>query len=467
MKATGWLRALTTGTRVIVGAALAVVIVVVVIAAVGFPVPVLARDPLRIIDTPTPSETVAVCPGPLLATGRTFGAAGSVSVASPASVVSGSPEGTPRDEAISTSVDDGPRVLRLDPTGDVPAAVAAAQSASVADDDLSGFAAAACTSPQFESWLVGGATTTGSADLVVLSNAGDVAATVQLTVYTSTGALTPPGGRDVVVGAGSQVVLPLAGLVLGELAPVIRVQAEGSAVVAHLQTSRTQTLQPVGIDVTGPSTAPAERQRIVGLVTPAPGEGAASNVATASVRLLAPSQAVSARIIVFPVGSAQPVGEPVEVPLTAGIPLEIDLPGLSAGTYTIDVSASSPIVAAGWSSTAADGPRDNAWVAASPALDEPTYVAVAPASDGASSSFRVLADDAPARVTLTPLDGGAPVEIALEADGSQSIAVPSGVWRVEASGTIFASIGYSGPAALAGYPVPASAEASAAIVVVP
>ncbi len=467
MRPRAWLRALTTGTRVLIGAALAVVIVVVVVAAVGFPVPGLAREALRIVDTPTPSETVAVCPGPLLATGRTFGAAGSLSVASPASLVSGFPEGTPREEVLSASVGEGPRVLRLDPTGDVPAAIAAAQSASVADDDLSGFAAAACTSPQFESWLVGGATTTGSADLVVLSNPGDVAATVQLTVYTSTGALTPPGGRDVVVAAGSQVVLPLAGLALGELAPVIRVQAEGSAVVAHLQTSRTQTLQPVGIDMIGPTTAPAERQRIVGLVTPAPGEGAASNVATASVRLLAPSQAVAARITVFAVGSSLPVGEPVDVPLTAGIPLEVDLPGLSAGTYTVDVSASSPIVAAGWSSTAADGLRDNAWIAASPALDEPSYVAVAPAASGAASSFRVVADNAPARVVLTPLDGGSPVEIALDPGGSQSVAVPSGVWRVEASGTIFASIGYAGPAALAGYPVSASAEASAAVVIVP
>lgn len=467
MRATGWLRALTTGTRVLVGAALAVVLVIVVIAAVGFPAPGLARDALRIVDTPTPSETVAVCPGPPLATGRTFGAAGSVSVAGPASLVSGSPDGSPREETLSASAGEGPQVFRLDPAGDVPAVVAAAQSASVADDDLSGFAATACTSPQFESWLVGGATTTGSADLVVLSNPGDVAATVQLTVYTSTGALTPPGGRDVVVAPGSQVVLPLAGLVLGELAPVIRVQAEGSAVAAHLQTSRTQTLQPVGLDVTGPSTAPAERQRIVGLVTPPPGEGAASNVATASVRLLAPSEAVSARITVFAVGSTQPVGTPVDVPLAASVPLEIDLPGLAAGTYTIEVSASSPIVAAGWSSTAADGVRDTAWIAASPSLDEPSYVAVAPAADGASSSFRVVADDAPARVTLTPLEGGAPVELALEARGSQSVAVPSGVWRVEASGTIYASIGYAGPAALAGYPVAASAQASAAVVIVP
>lgn len=467
MRATGWLRALTTGTRVLIGAALAVVIVVVVIVAVGTPVPGIARDALRIVDTPTPSESVAVCPGPLLATGRTLGAAGDLAVASDASVLSGSPDGSPREDSLSASVGDGPRVLRLAPAGDAPAALAAAQSSSVAAEDLSGFAAAACTSPQFESWLVGGSTTTGSADLVVLSNPGDVPATIQLTVYASSGPLTPPGGRDVIVAAGSQVVLPLAGLVLGELAPVVRVQAEGAAVVASLQSSRTQTLLPVGLDVTGPTSAPAERQVIVGLVTPKPGEGAASNVATASVRLLAPSQGVTATIRVFAVGTVQPVTQPVDVPLSAGVPLEVDLPGLTAGTYTVEVAAPSPVVAAGWSSTAADGPRDNAWIAASPALDEPSYVAVAPALAEAPSTVRIAADADPVQVTLTPLNGGTPLEFSLEAGVSQVLNVAPGVWRVEASGTVFASVGYAGPSALAAYPVASSARASAAVVIVP
>jgi hypothetical protein len=209
------------------------------------------------------------------------------------------------------------------------------------------------------------------------------------------------------------------------------------------------------------------RQLIVGLVTPNPGEGAASNVVTASVRLLAPSQAVTATIRIFAVGGTTPVSQPVEVPLGAGIPLEVDLPGLAAGTYTVEVAAPSPIVAAGWSSTAADGPRDNAWIAASPALDEPTYVAVAPPAAGASPTFRVAADSAPARVTLTPLSGGAPIELSLDAGASQVMNVSPGVWRVEASGTVFASVGYAGPTALAAYPVSSSARASAAVVIVP
>ena len=59
------------------------------------------------------------------------------------------------------------------------------------------------------------------------------------------------------------------------------------------------------------------------------------------------------------------------------------------------------------------------------------------------------------------------MELALDADSSGSVDIGTGVWRVESSGTVFASIGYAGGAALAGYPVPASAQASASITVVP
>ena len=467
MRATRWFRALTTGTRVIVGGSVAVLLVIVVVAFVRAPLPALSRDALRIIDTPTPAQSVAVCPGPLLATGRIVGAASEVSIASAADLVSGSADGTPEQDRLIAPFGEGSAVLRLSPTSEVPASIAAAQSSAAGDEDLSGFAAAACRAPEFDSWLVAGSTTTGASDLVMIANPGAVPATVQVSVYTSGGESLPPGGRDVVVDAGSQLVLPLAGLALGEIAPVVRVQAEGAPVVASLQTSRTETLQPVGLDVTGPTAVPAGRQVIVGLVTPVPGEGPASNVVTASVRLLSPSQPVTATIRVRGIGDAGAVAAPIDVPLDAGVPREVDLPGLSAGTYTIEVEAPAPVVAAGWSSTAAAGERDHAWIAASPRLEDASYVAVAPPPGDTSAVFRASAAESSVQVTLAPLDGGASVELSLPAGGSGSMSLASGAWRIETTGSVFASIGYASASALAGYPVRPSAQAAAAVVVVP
>ncbi|HCU77031.1 MAG TPA: large extracellular alpha-helical protein, partial [Microbacterium sp.] len=54
-----------------------------------------------------------------------------------------------------------------------------------------------------------------------LSNPGEVAATVTLTVYGAGGAEVPPGGGDIVVRPGAQRIIPLAGLALGEESPVV------------------------------------------------------------------------------------------------------------------------------------------------------------------------------------------------------------------------------------------------------
>ncbi|WP_448887346.1 DUF5719 family protein, partial [Enterobacter hormaechei] len=108
--------------------------------------------------------------------------------------------------------------------------------------------ASACRPPLAESWLVAGASTTGANDLVVLANPGDVAATVQLSVYGANGVSTPPSGAGLVVPARGQRVVPLAGLLLGEASPVVRIVATGAPVQAYLQASLTRTLLPGGSD---------------------------------------------------------------------------------------------------------------------------------------------------------------------------------------------------------------------------
>ena len=101
-----------------------------------------------------------------------------------------------------------------------------------------------------ESWIVGGATTTGSADILLIANPGDVPATVELTVFDTDGPGVPPGG-ELVVAPQTQRAVPIAGLALGEASPVIRVSATGAPVTAALQASITRTLLPGGVDLVG------------------------------------------------------------------------------------------------------------------------------------------------------------------------------------------------------------------------
>jgi hypothetical protein len=338
--------------------------------------------------------------------------------------------------------------------------VAAAGSATVAADDLAGFAASACRPPLLESWLVGGSSETGAADLVLLTNPGVVPATVQVTVFGAEGPQTPPGGSDLVVPAGSQRALPLAGLAGGEESPVVRVTATGTPVHASLQTSITRTLVPGGVDQVGPIAEPLSVQTITGVaVTRSPGAEGASDVATV-LRVLAPSAAATATVTVTRVGQSEPVRDPQEVPLVAGQPVGIDLGGLSVGSYTVQVAADSPIVAAVWQTTGFQEGDDFAWYTPSPPLSQPSLFA-APAGPPPALTV-VNPGDEPADVTVVSDDGAFRLELAVPAGGSLTARLsPRTAYILDPGGReILAGLSLAGDGALAAIPVwPADAAA--------
>ena len=115
--------------------------------------------------------------------------------------------------------------------------------------------------------------------------------------------MTPPSGTGIVVPAGAQRVLPLAGLALGEQSPVIRVTSAEAPVQAALQASITRTLVPGGVDQVGATSAPSESQVIPAFsVTTRPGDAGASDTTTL-LRLLAPSAGAEASVTVSRVGA--------------------------------------------------------------------------------------------------------------------------------------------------------------------
>ena len=151
-----------------------------------------------------------------------------------------------------------------------------------------------------------GAGTTGAADLIVLSNPGEVAATVTLTVYGAGGAEVPPGGGDIVVRPGAQRIIPLAGLALGEEIPVVHVQATGAPVAASLQSRITRVLEPGGVDQAGALGELATRQTVVGVTVTEGALGTGTGLAGTIVRVLSPDADTEATISVRAVGAAVP-----------------------------------------------------------------------------------------------------------------------------------------------------------------
>lgn len=459
-------RGATTSARLLVGTIVSIAAVVAVVTAVSLPWPTVAREPASVTVVPAPAAAVVACTGGLVALGRDLDAPGVLSVAAAQNVVSGVEQGAAPPQSTLLSVPElsdveGPVAFTAAPHDDARTDIAAAGAVSVSDDDLIGYAASACRPPLMESWLVGGSASTGTADFVLLANPGTVAATVQLTVFGATGATNPPGGADLVVAPGSQRIVPLAGLALGEGSPVIRVTSAGAPVQAALQASITRTLLPGGVDQVGALGSLAQSQVIAGVdVTEPPGEEGAVGAATLA-RILSPSVDSAAVVTVQRIGASTPVRDPLTVPLVAGIPTDMDLGRLDPGSYVVSIEAESPVAAAVWQTTGFGEGADFAWYTPSPLIEEPTVV-VAPLGPRAQLTVTNPTDEA-LTATLTALEAGTTLEIAIE-PGAAATAVlqPRAVYELTPPAGIHAALSFAGVGELAGFPVwPADAAAPA------
>lgn len=437
-----------TSARVAVGTAIAGVAVVAVGAGIALPWPQVSATPVRVEAVPAPADSTLVCDGPLLALGRTVEQAGQLSVAAPQDVVSGPVGSDSRERALTGPTDGSPVALTAPPVDRALGEIAASGSSVIADADIRGFTASACTPPLMESWLVGGATTTGSNDLVVLANPGDVAATVQLTVYGAQGGSTPPGGRNRVVAPGAQIVVPLPGLLRDEESPVVQVTSSGAPVRASLQSSLIRVLTPGGVDQVGAIAAASSRAVIPDVPVLAEPDG--ENPSTI-VRLLASHADGEAVVTVRPVGGSA-ASSTSAVPLVAGVPSTLELGDLTPGRYSITIDATIPVVAAAWEATGFSEGSDFAWFPAAPEIGSETLFAV---PRGPSPRLTVANPGAEEiTVTLVPVDGGESTSIAVPAGSSTSVDLEEAtVYRLTPSAPVHASTSFSAADALAGFAI--------------
>lgn len=460
MNGTRAFRVAATSARVITGVAVAVACAVGVVAAIHAPWPEISHDPAQVQVTPLPGDTVLVCNGDLRALGRDSSAPLDMrSAASPTLTeagTSGKPSSTTLESPDLTDAGDV-RVLTGAVEGRTAPLIAAAESVTIAEDDLAGFAALACGEPRLESWLVGGSVGTGTEDIVILANAGKVPTTVTLSVYGTT-----RSARTVVVPAGTQLALPLASIAAGNEAPVVKVNASGAPVRAVLQSSLVRVLDPAGIDLQE-AVAGAQKNVVFTGVQAFPVEGDEADMTV--MRLLSPEADGEARIVVRATGSREVANE-FTVPLSSATPAEVSLSGLEPGTYSVEVEADVPVVAAVRQQDGAGLDSDFAWVTPAPELDADVLVAV-PRGPTAQLQLTNTSDE-DATVSLAPAEGGDGEEIIVPAGQSVSADVESGTsYLLRPSVTVHAAVTMTEPGALAVLPIQAGAGAEQSITVYP
>lgn len=465
------------GARTVAGLAGIAIAIVVVGAATLLPLPSFSASPPSKTVNPVSAQQVRVCPGAALTLADGNDSANTASALGQAAELYGSSNSQVSTRRLvsgarTDSAAQAPLVVSVTtPQGSQNHPImGAAQSQTVNSADTSGFTAAACTEPSSDAWLVGGSTALGHTTLVLLANPSAVDASVNLAVYTETGLVDSPGATDIDVPAGTQKVVPLAGLAPSADATIIHMTSTGGDVAAAVEQSYEQGIQPLGIDLLQPAAAPATQLRIPGVVfstLAAVGAGQATDGGGSSfpvVRILVPGSADATLSVGVAPETGTSGGNAYAQRVKAGTVAEIPLKGLSDGTYTITIASNVPVVAAARSTVVGSQSTDFAWFAASSPMEDSQFVAV-PA--GPSPTLHLVNTGSKTAHAVLQTPGGTRQDVVVS--GGAAIAVPlaSGTAILSGVDGLYASVSYLGDGQIASFPLDPPGSLSSPITVYP
>ncbi|MEE1619948.1 DUF5719 family protein [Zafaria sp. Z1313] len=322
----------------------------------------------------------------------------------------------------------GPTALTVQPLGGFTSVAGMARGYEAEDGDLAGLASSRCQSPSHEQWLVGASTELGRMALLVVTNPSASASTVDLEVHGPTGPIDSGATRGIVLAPGESKRIVLAGLAADEPAVSVHVVAKGAPVVSVIQQSVLRGLVPGGVEYIEPSAAPADGQTVAGVLVQDPeatahldGDEYADASTALQVTVPGTEDAVLNVRAFGTGGEAALPGDGVHS-VEAGQTVLVPLDSLGAGTYTVNVQADQPLVAAVrtvWGN--AESPEtDLAWMASAERLGS-EHLVVVPETGTARLAFGSVGGES--TITLRPVsaDGGIGAETTLQTSGGTTL----------------------------------------------
>jgi len=353
-KKTNVLRASLTGVGGVLGASIAALVVGVLVLV---PLPQFVGSAPSLELTPVPSAQRRVCQGPLVQVSSDKSATVSYLSNGPVDVITDSSSTTVQTTQLKMTDNKAPTTIGAPTVISIPAdkgsveqpLLAGSQSQYGAGESLGGLALASCADSSNDMWLVAGATTVGRTSLVMLANPTDVSSTVKLEIFGENGLIEATKNDGILVPAGTQRIVSLAGYARDVVAPVVHVTSTGGQILASMQQSVTRTLVPSGVELVNPGAAPNTVQVMTGvylqgLAAHNDGEnGAVISDLESAVRVLLPGKNDAEVGITFISAN----GDRTEIKSTVAAQKVIQFPfaGIADGTYTVVVRSSQPLLA--------------------------------------------------------------------------------------------------------------------------
>ncbi|MCW2680175.1 MAG: hypothetical protein JWM62_1576 [Frankiales bacterium] len=279
-----------------------------------------------------------------------------------------------------------------------------------------GTSSVTCSAPVTSAWFVGGATTLGSFTELVLVNAGELAALVDVQVWTADGPADPRSGRGVSVPPRSRVVV-----LLDRLAPdrdllALHVRTTRGQVAPALRVIRSDGRTPLGTDWVPTTVAPARGLVVPGLPA-GPGRRTAlltnpgADDATAALALVTTDGEVSLEAVTVPAGTSVAVDLSEQLARTpAALRVTADVPVL-AGASVVDGQSGRV--------------REIAFSAAAPAIEQPALLADVRLAAATEVTLLLTASSGDAVVDVVPLaaPGELPQPLRVDVPASTTAAV--------------------------------------------
>lgn len=444
-------------------AAVGLVVIAAVAAALlvlqGFSVPGVERTPPAItVDTTQDSTQTLVCSGAYSVLGAdATRPEAAIPTGAPATVISGEAGDI---EALNRSEGgDAPPVAITAPAG---AVIGAAQLQAVSTETVVGTTASACSAPVNEQWLLGGDTSEGVSSVLNISNAGEVPATVQITVYDENGRVESSETASILVQPKSEQIVALNGYAPDRASLAVHVVSTGAPVAATLGVNRVIGLTPFGASA-------VTRQLEASNTLVIPGVTNLELAHDHGPNDVGESDALGVRVRVLnPVGEGDDVGSARIIGLTES-GTRVDLGALSfAGdaiaefviphwpeeVNSIVIESDLPVIGGAVGYVDSDSRPDFAWFTPAPVIEADTTVAAPVVADG----VLVIANpgDADASVVLTPAEGK-PRTVEVKAGASVTAAATAG-GTLTSDVPVYAGVRYTEGGEIAGYPILAPAE---------
>lgn len=319
--------------------------------------------------------------------------------------------------------------LLVTATGSLAAGLEAEQVTRGEQGAARGLAGLRCEPPRTDTWFEGGGTLVGDVSVLVLANVDDTAATVDVAVFSSTGAVDPRPGRGITVAPHRRLVINLDTLAPDRARLAVHVKSVRGRVAAGLRHAKSVGPVPQGVDWVPQAAAPA-RSVVV------PGVPAGPGIRTLWITNPTTDDTVAQVQVTTQDGQFVPT-EFAQVNVPAGTTVErrLDVLARNSALAVTVTSASAPVLAGALIVDLQGGPiREFAYAAGAAPLSGPALVTDLLINGPTESTLVLSAPQAAATVVVTPLrvlgtDGAVPP--------AKTVSVPAGRSAVLRLSTFF------------------------------